>query len=144
MTEVLWSSRFRHMTTSINERHLPAAEHTGARINQLLWERRITKTQAALVVGVNQSTFSKKLRGYVPITVDELVAIATLLGVEPRDLLPTVGELYAIRDSNPEPADWESPVSLRLVVAWPNLDNATLSADRPAGRPRHLRLVAAS
>lgn len=122
MTEVLWSSRFRHMTTSINERHLPAAEHTGARINQLLWERRITKTQAALVVGVNQSTFSKKLRGYVPITVDELVAIATLLGVEPRDLLPTV----------------------RLVVAWPNLDNATLSADRPAGRPRHLRLVAAS
>lgn len=76
------------MTTLSTERDLEVARHTGNRINQLLWERRITKLAGADAMGVSGSTFSKKLRGTVPITVDELVRVAGLLRVSPGDLLP--------------------------------------------------------
>ncbi|WP_374587332.1 helix-turn-helix domain-containing protein [Pimelobacter simplex] len=54
----------------------------------------------AQAVGVDQSTLSKKLRGRVGLRLDELYAIGRVLGEDPADLLR-----YAIRDSNPEPAD---------------------------------------
>ena len=48
----------------------------------------------------------KKLRGSVPITVDELVKLAGVLGTDPRDLLPRL-------DSNQQPSGYAYP----LVVA---------------------------
>lgn len=93
------------MTTQTTERELAVAQHVGSTLNQLLWERRLTKGRAAQALGISPSTFSKKIRGQVPITVDELMTLARLLEVEPGQLLPPV--LYAIRDSNPEPADRE-------------------------------------
>lgn len=60
----------------------------GERIHTVMWRERVSQADLASVIGVSQSTLSKKLRGKVPITVGELVAIAEALGVEPGDLLP--------------------------------------------------------
>lgn len=65
-----------------------AAVRVGERIHTVMWRERVSQADLASVIGVSQSTLSKKLRGKVPITVGELVAIAEALGVEPGDLLP--------------------------------------------------------
>jgi len=69
------------------ERKLPAAQHAGAVLHMVMWERRIRQTDLAARVGMSQSTLSKKLRGEVPITVDELVQLAHAVGVSVCALL---------------------------------------------------------
>ncbi len=71
---------------------MPVGEYTGARIHQLMWLRKIPQTRVAAVVGINQTTLSRKLRGRVSITIEELMTIARFLDVEPGDLLPPTGE----------------------------------------------------
>lgn len=88
-------------TMSTNERALPVARHAGEKIHGLIWSRRMVQGTVAKAVGVSPSTFSKKLRGEVPITVDELMRIAGVLGVDPGDLLPRL-------DSNQQPSGYAS------------------------------------
>lgn len=64
------------------------APMVGERIHAEMWRRRVTQRELGARIGVSQSTLSKKLRGQVPVTVTELVAISEVLGVEAADLLP--------------------------------------------------------
>jgi hypothetical protein len=91
------------MTTTTTERALPVATALGAIIHQAMWQKRITQGAMGDAIGVKQSTMGKKLRGQVPITVDELTTIAGLLGEDPGYLM-----LCACRDSNPKPSVLES------------------------------------
>ncbi|KAB2809688.1 helix-turn-helix transcriptional regulator [Pimelobacter simplex] len=127
----------------------------GERLAQLYWRQRVSQAAVAEELGVSQSAVSARLRGRVPITVDELEIMARLAGTtavelwmdvrgggpvrtdaraavdeharraasgegRPTYLMGTIedhnakrgpalaGPLYgkyAIRDSNPEPAD---------------------------------------
>ena len=84
-----------------------------------MWIRSISQRKVADVLGINQGGVSKRLRGTIPFSVGELLAVAELLGVKDiNELLnqntPAAtlvgagvsgGASYGIRDSNPEPAD---------------------------------------
>lgn len=105
-------------------------------------EQQIPSALLAKALGLEQSTFSRRLRGHVDWSVNELAAIAGLLGVGLIDLLPNTqnagdqvaaGALYAMGDSNPQPADLPSRGGLRLVVG------STGSTSHR--RTRHARLL---
>jgi transcriptional regulator with XRE-family HTH domain len=81
-----------------------ARHDVSARVGEALhleaWRRRITTTDLGRAMGVGQSTASKKLRGIVPITVDELDAVCRALDIDPVEvLLPR-------EDSNLKPAGY--------------------------------------
>lgn len=59
----------------------------GARIHAILWSRRQTQASLAGELGITATTLSKKLRGTVPLTIDELVRVASFLGVSAAELL---------------------------------------------------------
>lgn len=61
----------------------------------------VTQRDLAQVLQLSQARISDRSRGETPWGLDELEAIAPLLRT-------TASALCAIRDSNPEPADWES------------------------------------
>lgn len=69
----------------------------GQRVHQLLWTRRIPQSQVCRVIGVNEATMSRRLRGESKWTLRELDAIADYLAVSWAELLPRL-------DSNQEPA----------------------------------------
>ena len=78
--------------------------------------RRMTGRGLARGAGLNEATVSRKLAGKYPFDVDELSAIAGVLGVPIRQLLPPM-------DSNHQPSD----LPLAQVVQLP---------ERPAKRRR--------
>ncbi len=69
-------------------------------IHLVMWRRKVSGAALARQLGVEPATISRKLRGERGIGLDDLIAIGRALGEDPADLLR-----YAIRDSNPEPAD---------------------------------------
>ena len=70
-------------------------------MHALLWARRQTQATLARDLGITATTLSKKLRGVVPITVDELARVAAFLEVDVVELLG------------------EAPLDPGLVVAGP-------------------------
>lgn len=53
-----------------------------------LARRQMTQRQMADVLGISQASVARRLGGHVPFDVDELAAVAELLDMDPRDLLP--------------------------------------------------------
>ena len=82
---------------------MTVSEYVGEQAHMMLWRAGVPQKRMAEVVGVTQSTLSKKMRGDVPWTVDELVAAAGFLGVDAAVLLPRV-------DSNHQPAGYRYPL----------------------------------
>ena len=68
----------------------------GETLHMKMWQKRVPQTRLAQRLGVSQSTLSKKLRGQVKWSLDELYAAASALDVDPRELLPHL-------DSNQKP-----------------------------------------
>lgn len=104
------------MTTITSDRDI--AIEVGARIQNLMWRKRITQEQLGGALDVNQSTAGKKIRGVVGITIPELLKIALLLEVDVVELLPRL-------DSNQRPFGYGSPQvsggargGLRRGVDW--------------------------
>lgn len=64
-------------------------EAIGSIVNQYLFDRRLTKTRLASALGITQTNASKKVRGNVGWSAEDLIATADLLEVEVQDLLPT-------------------------------------------------------
>jgi transcriptional regulator with XRE-family HTH domain len=62
----------------------------GANVRAEMARRRISQQQLANHLGVSQGAISKRLAGTVPFDVNEVGAIAELLGVHISDLLPEV------------------------------------------------------
>ena len=86
-----------NMSTALSatpERHDTDAE-IGRRVFHLMWDRKITQTEMGRVIGVGQTTLSKKLRGERPWYSSELRSAADKLGV-------TVGYLFG-ETENPQP-----------------------------------------
>ena len=75
------------MTNTV-EAHARGAQYVREQIHLTMWRRRVSQQKMADHLGLNQSTFSKKMRGRVPMTLEELLSIAAFLEVQPRDLLP--------------------------------------------------------
>jgi BetR domain len=75
----------RGMTAS--EQRPDADVALGRVIHQAMWDQRITQTRLAVLLGIDQSTLSKKLRGERPWSVRELIDVADALHMDARDLL---------------------------------------------------------
>lgn len=59
----------------------------GTRIRDLLRDAGITQDQVAAALGIQQSQVSRRLAGRLALDIDELAAIAALIGCTPADLL---------------------------------------------------------
>ncbi len=70
----------------------------GERVHQLMFRRRLSQTVVAPFVGVGQGTLSRKLRGEVAWSAEDVIKVAAVLAVEPAVLLPRL-------DSNQQPSD---------------------------------------
>jgi transcriptional regulator with XRE-family HTH domain len=118
----------------------------------------LRQADLAKVLGITQSSASRKLKGHTPFTFDELDVLAdwfsttpqVLMGfaLEPRPQNPaskkflTVdtarnSDSYTARDSNPEPIDYES----ENEVAWQNLAVACLIIVSVASRVRNQQTI---
>lgn len=91
-------------------------EIVGTTVRMLLARGGKTQTDLAVAMGLGQSQLSKRIRGTIPFDLDELVflsdyfdvPVGLLFGemtITPQPSGPGGGSRYAIRDSNPEPAD---------------------------------------
>lgn len=64
-------------------------EALGLTVNQLLFEHRMTRKDLGAEFGVGQSVVSRKLRGQVSWTAEELSILASLFAVSLDDVVPT-------------------------------------------------------
>lgn len=64
-------------------------EALGLTVSQLLFERRMTRKSLGEHFGVGQCVVSRKLRGHVSWTAEELSVMAELFGLSIDDLMPT-------------------------------------------------------
>ena len=89
----------------------------GEKVFHWMWRMKISQTEMARHLGISQTNVSRRLRGETGWTIDDIITAARVLRLSPGDLLPGDdyegrpgggGTQYAIRDSNPEPADYGS------------------------------------
>ncbi len=64
----------------------------GRRVHHMMWDRKITQTALAGVLGLQQSALSRKLRGERGWSSDELVAVAGTLHTNVADLFGEYAE----------------------------------------------------
>ncbi len=57
-------------------------------IRAAIARKNIPKAAVAQALGKSRATASRKLSGVIPLTLDELYALAELIGVPPSDLIP--------------------------------------------------------
>lgn len=62
--------------------------HVAAEIRAVMARKRVTQTALAALIDMPPYTLARRLANEVPITVNELAAIAAALGVPVIDLLP--------------------------------------------------------
>lgn len=94
-------------------------EVIGERIHRLIWRQRRSQTEVANALGIAQSALSRKLRGDRGWDVNELYALAEILGVGITDLIPN--------ERKPRPGDYPGGAS---AAELPRLD----SNQQPFGR----------
>lgn len=90
-----------------------------------MFRKGITQKAMGEALGITQSAFSRKLRGYSAWTLFDMVAAARTLGVPMLELLPKSAnriifgkDEWALRGSNPQPMDYE-PAQLATVLDFP-------------------------
>ncbi len=54
----------------------------------LLWNQRMPQANLRRALGIASSTMSRKMRGEIVWSASDIVTAATVLGVQPGDLLP--------------------------------------------------------
>lgn len=64
-------------------------EALGFTVNQYLFARRVTRERLGELLGVTRTVVSKKVRGHVGWTAEDLARTAEFLGIKTADLLPT-------------------------------------------------------
>lgn len=108
---------------------LTPAQATGLTVNQIMFYQGVTRAELAKRVGLSRPSISLKIAGEVGWSLDDLLSVASALGVEPQSLLPKQDERgnwvpapfvsgyakapalagasagWAHRESNPEPTD---------------------------------------
>lgn len=71
-------------------------EIIGERVHAAMWRSRITQKQLAAVLGLDQGSVSRRLRGRAPWRASDVVLAAQLVGVSPGDLMPTGEDTAAV------------------------------------------------
>lgn len=67
---------------------VPYQSRVAAEVRAELHRRNIAAEHVVAATGISRGTMSRRLNGLLPFTVDELAAIAAMLGVEPSMFLP--------------------------------------------------------
>lgn len=70
--------------------NVTAAESVGAEVRGLLAKHKISQAEAGKHLGLSQAAMSRRIVGEIPFNVDELAAIADLLGVSRGSLIGAV------------------------------------------------------
>jgi transcriptional regulator with XRE-family HTH domain len=68
-------------------------ELIGERVHAAMWRARITQTQLARELGLDQAAVNRRLRGRTPWKVSDVVIAARALGVSVEDLMPRHDEI---------------------------------------------------
>lgn len=91
----------------------------GETIHMELWRRGTPAAALAPVVGVSQSVMSKKLRGRVKWSLEEIYRASRFLDIPVTDLLPPEdGFELPHMDSNHEPCGyWSAPLPFEASLA---------------------------
>jgi transcriptional regulator with XRE-family HTH domain len=76
------------MSTEATPAERPLSAHVAEEIRALMGRRDINKTELARRLGVSDMWVGRRLRGKLPIDLDDLQRIAVVLGVDVYDLLP--------------------------------------------------------
>lgn len=100
------------VTTSVGRAGSHTAEIT-RRLRGKLAEEMITNVDVARSLGIPQQTFNRRMLGVTPFTVDEILDVADVTGLNVLWLLTGEGAPFgprgplmrARRDSNPQPSD---------------------------------------
>jgi len=89
-TARLRASLIRDTVTNMTNtpRHAVAAE-----VRAAIAKAGTTPTHVAKAIGLTRQAFSRRTRGLTPFGIDELVAVAGSLGIEPASLLPKLDEV---------------------------------------------------
>lgn len=72
-----------------------ADEAVGIKVNQLMFERRVTRKQLGEVLGIAAPNAGKKIRGEIGWSLNDLFLVADYFGVEVASLLPKKKETPA-------------------------------------------------
>ena len=93
-------------------------------LNSLRGRYRMSQAQLGNVIGVTQSQMSKRLKGVVPFTLDEIEALAAFFGMAPLELLGYAeaprpsgprGQTLPRLDSNQQPSGYSYGQVIELV-----------------------------
>lgn len=103
-------SEIAELYRSDNYSHRVAAEVRAHAARQGLMQKDLAKA-----LGYVPSQITKRMRGQVPFTLDEIAVLARIFEIEPSDLLPKC----AVRDLNPEPAGLVLYQDDRLATVLP-------------------------
>lgn len=60
----------------------------GERVHQVMWRRRVTQTEMAAALGIDQAAVNRRLRGKTAWKLTEIVEVARLLDVRVGELIP--------------------------------------------------------
>ena len=74
---------------------ITVTERVSANVRAEIARKRLTQTEMAKALGMTQQMLSRRVNGYVEFSVNELVALATLLGTTTEHLLRDETELEA-------------------------------------------------
>jgi hypothetical protein len=61
-------------------------ERIGRQVRMLMWDKRVQHRPLYTAMGVSRSALSKKLRGEIAWSADDIATAARVLGVTPNDL----------------------------------------------------------
>ena len=106
----------------------------GAKVRGRMAEKGVTQEVVAHVLGIEQQSVSKRLRGNVPFKVHELFLVADLLGLSVSAMLdemtqrPSPDGTRARRESNPRPSAYNIAVLTPSPAPMPVLVDADLAA----------------
>jgi transcriptional regulator with XRE-family HTH domain len=104
------------------------SDRVAAEVRAHAARRGLQQQDLAHALGYQQPQISKRLRGLVPFTINEIAALAALLDIQPSDLLP---QSWAPRGSNPEPMGFASPqVSAGVIILPSSAERTRRTADR--------------
>jgi hypothetical protein len=89
------------------------------RLRGVLAEEMVPHIEVGRRIGMTQAAFARRMLGSTPFDVDEIIAVARVTGLRLDWIMTGEGDAFgpdgcAIRDSNPEPADYEAFAGLNL------------------------------
>lgn len=68
-------------------------ELIGERVHAAMWRARVTQTQMARELGLDQAAVNRRLRGRTPWKVSDVITAARVLGVSVAELMPQHDEI---------------------------------------------------